>query len=80
MIEFKCDKCKHPYKVSEEHAGKRIRCKKCTHGVKVPKAPSNEDSFHDTVEYEKDGVTPIFDDIFMELLRHEQTAPKVDMD
>ncbi|MCF7957256.1 MAG: hypothetical protein K9M57_02275 [Phycisphaerae bacterium] len=80
MIEFKCDKCNHPYKVSDEHAGKKIRCKKCGHRAQVPAVPSSSDSFHDTVQYAKDGITPVFDEIFNELLKQEQNAPTVEYD
>lgn len=30
MITFKCIKCAHGYRVSDEYAGKRVRCRKCS--------------------------------------------------
>ena len=29
MIRFECCKCGHGYRVSDQYAGKRVRCKEC---------------------------------------------------
>ena len=29
MIKFDCSKCEHSYRVSDQYAGKRVRCKEC---------------------------------------------------
>ena len=29
MIKFDCSKCEHGYRVSDQYAGKRVRCKEC---------------------------------------------------
>ena len=29
MIRFECCKCRHGYRVSDQYAGKRVRCKEC---------------------------------------------------
>ncbi len=29
MIQFNCEKCNRAYRVSDNYAGKRVRCKQC---------------------------------------------------
>ncbi len=29
MIKFDCFKCEHSYRISDQYAGKRVRCKEC---------------------------------------------------
>ena len=36
MISFDCSGCKCNYKVPEEYAGKRVRCKKCNAITEIP--------------------------------------------
>ena len=35
-IKLKCPKCGEPYKVADNRAGKKFRCRKCQGPVKVP--------------------------------------------
>lgn len=41
MIQFQCQ-CGKQYKVSEEYAGKKVRCKKCSDTIRVP-SPEKEE-------------------------------------
>ena len=36
MIEFDCSKCGHSYRVSDQYAGKRMRCKECSEINTIP--------------------------------------------
>lgn len=57
VIEFACE-CGKQYRVQEEHAGRRAKCKACNATMEVPFAPADEEE-----EYEGD---PIFDrDVFL---------------
>jgi len=29
MIEFKCEKCGHNYKIGDAYAGRKVRCQRC---------------------------------------------------
>ena len=36
MIKFDCFKCEHSYRVSDQYAGKRVRCKECGEINQIP--------------------------------------------
>ena len=40
-IEFQCPNCQAPYRVKDEHAGKKTQCKKCNNAIEIP-APTRE--------------------------------------
>ncbi|MBC8379868.1 MAG: zinc-ribbon domain-containing protein [Planctomycetes bacterium] len=63
MISFACENCSSAYKLSDEYAGKRVRCKKCDHVILV-KAPA-------AVE----GSMPDFHSLFSALAEEERSAP-----
>ena len=68
MINFKCTKCKHSYRVSDQCASKRMRCKVCGEIITIPSVKietvSCEDSLanlncllHELSEYENQVAT-----------------------
>lgn len=44
MISFYCQGCGHHYQVPDEWAGKKVRCKKCSHLSPIPSLGHNEQS------------------------------------
>ena len=74
MIKFDCSKCGHSYRVSDEYANKRVRCKACS---TINKIPSPE------IEMEKVGCgdsVAAYNDLLQELLKCEKQAPTLEMD
>ena len=68
MIKFECTKCKHSYRVSDQYASKRMRCKVCGEIITIPSVKietvSCEDSLanlnfllHELSEYENQVAT-----------------------
>ena len=39
-ISFACPECQHAIKAADTHAGKKVRCPKCSKGIVVPGAPA----------------------------------------
>lgn len=72
MIEFTCSKCARSYRVSDEYAGKRVRCKSCN-GVNAIPAPEilasgNEDSI------------AAYNNLLQELSKVEKQAPTIELE
>jgi len=40
MIRFECPECRQPQRIDEEHAGKRVKCRKCGTAMSVPSPDS----------------------------------------
>jgi hypothetical protein len=49
MIQFDCCKCEHSYRVSDQYAGKRIRCKECGEINMIPSIEPESVSCGDSV-------------------------------
>jgi hypothetical protein len=74
MIKFDCSKCGHSYRVSDQYAGKRVRCRECTTINKIS-APAPEP--------EKVGCgdsVAAYNTLLQELLKCEQQAPAMEPD
>ena len=72
MIKFDCSKCGHSYRVSDQYAGKRVRCRECTTINKIS-----------AVEPEKVGCgdsVAAYNNLLQELSRYEQQAPAMEAD
>ncbi len=67
MITFACEKCDSKYKLADEYAGKRVRCKKCSHVMLVPSPVSTVDE-----------NMPDFDALFTALAEEERKAPTLE--
>lgn len=71
MIKFTCSNCAQSYRVSDEYAGKRVRCKSCNHINTIPTPqPEPVDS--------EDSITA-YNNLLLELSKAEKQAPTVDV-
>jgi hypothetical protein len=78
VITFKCSKCGQEYRVADEYAGKKARCKSCENVNLIPvgavkqsgtgKAPGNGDT------------VAAYNSLLQELLKQEKTAPSVELE
>ena len=70
MIKFKCTKCERAYRVPDEYAGKRVRCKECgtVNQISSPK-PEKVGSSDSVAAYNQ---------LLQDLLKCEQQAPALD--
>jgi len=72
MIKFQCSKCGKSYKVADEYAGKRVRCKDCS---TINTIPSSQQ------EQEKVGCgdsVAIYNSLLEELSKFEKQAPPLE--
>ena len=72
MIKFDCSKCGHSYRVSDQYAGKRVRCRECTTINLISAAEPEMVSCGDSIA--------AFDSLLQELSKHEQQAPAMEAD
>ena len=72
MIKFDCSKCGHSYRVSDQYAGKRVRCRECTTINMISAAEPQKVGCGDSVA--------AFDSLLQELLKYEQQAPAMEAD
>jgi hypothetical protein len=72
MIKFDCSKCGHSYKVSEQYAGKRVRCKACSTVNTIP-APERE------LVGCGDSIAA-YNNLLQELSKFEKQAPSMEID
>lgn len=72
MIKFDCIKCGHSYRVSDEYAGKRVRCRECTTINTISAAEPEKAGCGDSVA--------AFNNLLQELLKCEQQAPAMEAD
>ena len=69
MIKFTCSKCAQSYRVSDEYAGKRVRCKSCKNVNTIP-SPEQEVGKGDSIAASNN--------LLKELAKVEKQAPTVD--
>lgn len=67
MIKFKCTKCAQEYRVGDEYAGKKVRCKSCS---TVNVVPEPEVGCGDSLAR--------YNNLLQELLECEKHAPKIE--
>ena len=70
MIQFECTKCNKKYRVADNYAGKRVRCKDCETVNTIPSPETEKVSSGDSVA--------AFNQLLQELSQHEKTAPELD--
>jgi hypothetical protein len=78
VITFKCSKCGHEYRVADEYAGKKARCKSCENVNLIPAAPGKP--VQPTKSSGNGDSVAAYNDLLQELLKQEKTAPSVEMD
>lgn len=72
MIKFDCSKCGRSYRVADQYAGKRVRCKECGTINTIP-----------AVEHEKVGCgdsIAAYNSLLLELSKFEKQAPSLEME
>jgi hypothetical protein len=79
MITFKCSKCGYEYKVADEHAGKKARCKSCENVNLIPSAPAKPAQSAISPGGSGDTVAA-YNSLLQELLKQEKSAPSVEME
>ena len=72
MLKFSCSKCGHLYRVSDEYAGKRFRCKGCGQVNTIPQ-PANE-------TFGNGDSVFAYNNLLRDLAKAEKAAPPVDTD
>ena len=71
MINFKCTKCKHSYRVSDQYASKRMRCKVCGEIITIPSVKIETVSCEDSLAN--------LNFLLQELSEYETHAPTLEM-
>lgn len=72
MIKFSCSECGQSYRVSDEYAGKRVRCKGCSQVNTIPQPESDTVGSGDSIA--------AYNNLLKELSEVEKTAPTVEID
>ncbi len=79
MIIFKCSKCNHEYKVADEYAGKKARCKSCENVNTIPLTAVKSKGPQNPFIKNGDSVAA-YNNLLQELLQQEKTAPAFDVE
>lgn len=69
MIKFKCTQCAQEYRVSDDYAGKKVRCKSCS---TVNTIPEPENKCGDSLAR--------YNNLLQELLECEKSAPTIEIE
>lgn len=73
MIKFSCSNCDQSYRVSDEYAGKRVRCKGCQAVNTIPSpVGAKEVGCGDSIA--------AFNNLLQELSKDEQQAPPMEIE
>lgn len=72
MIKFNCSKCGHSYRVPEQHAGKRVRCKECSTINTIPAEERETVGCGDSIA--------AYNNLLLELSKFEKQAPALDLE
>ncbi len=71
MIQLNCVKCQQSYRVSDDYAGKKVRCKQCGTILQIPSAGA-EKACADSVS--------AYNHLLQALAKEEKTAPGTELD
>lgn len=74
MIKFSCTQCGNNYRVSDEYAGKRVKCKSCATVNVIPAAETEK-----SVIGSGDSIAA-YNNLLQELLKYEQQAPPLEIE
>lgn len=80
MIVFKCSKCNHEYKVADEYAGKKARCKACEHINTIPRPAIKSKGPQTPFIVSSGDSVAAYNNLLQELLQQEKTAPSFELD
>ena len=71
MIKFKCSECGQSYRVSDEYAGKRVRCKGCSQVNMIPQRENDTVGSGDSIA--------AYNNLLRELSKVEKNAPTIEI-
>ena len=74
MIKFSCSKCDKAYRVSDDYAGKKVRCKECQTVNMIPAAQPAQP------EVGCGDSIAAYNNLLQELSKYEQQAPPIEME
>lgn len=80
MIVFKCSKCSQEYRVADEYAGKKARCKSCEHINSIPMPAAKSKGPQTPFIVSSGDSVAAYNSLLQELLQQEKTAPAFDSD
>ena len=72
MIKFTCSSCAQSYRVPDQYAGKRVRCKSCKHINTIPG--------EETVTLDSGDSIAAYNSLLQELSKIEKQAPEVELE
>ena len=74
MIKFSCSNCEQGYRVSDDYAGKKVRCKGCqtVNTIPKPEAAKPEVGCGDSIA--------AYNNLLQELSKYEQQAPPMEIE
>jgi ribosomal protein S27E len=76
MIKFSCTQCGHSYRVSDEYAGKKVKCKGCATVKTIPSPAADTEK---SVIGSGDSIAA-YNNLLQELLKYEQQAPPLEIE
>jgi DNA replicative helicase MCM subunit Mcm2 (Cdc46/Mcm family) len=75
VIVFKCSKCGQEYRVADEYAGKKARCKSCQNINAIPTPAVKSKGPQQPFIVSSGDSVAAYNDLLQELLQQEKTAP-----
>ena len=70
-IKFKCSECGQSYRVSDEYAGKRVRCKSCSQVNMISRPENHTVGSGDSIA--------AYNNLLRELSKAEKNAPTIEI-
>lgn len=78
MIKFDCSSCAQSYRVKDDYAGKRIKCKSCGTVNTIPSTQENTENIERPVGC-ADSIAA-YNELFKELSKYEKQAPTLEVE
>lgn len=75
MIKFDCSSCAQSYRVKDEYAGKRVKCKACGTVNTIPSAPQDE-----APSVGSGDSVAAYNELLKELSKYEKQAPSIEIE
>ncbi len=80
MIVFKCSKCSQEYRVADEYAGKKARCKTCESVNVIPAPAAKAKAAQNPFIVSNGDSVAAYNSLLQELLQQEKNAPALDLE
>ncbi len=72
MIKFSCNECGKSYRVPDEYAGKRVRCKGCSQVTAIPQV--------EDITLGSGESVAAYNNLLKELAKAEKTEPTIEIE